>query len=65
MSNKYPIVEIFYEMNGKYLTCGPFEEYSPEFVEAENTIFDRGGRVLAIEELDNQVKVRQAMEVMA
>ena len=48
--SKYPIVEILYEMNGKYLTCGPFEEGSSEFAEAENTIFDRGGRVIAIEE---------------
>ena len=63
--SKYPMVEIFYEMNGKYLTCGPFEEYSPEFAEAENTIFDRGGRVVAVQELDDQEKVRQAMEVMA
>ena len=51
---KYPVVEILYEMNGNHLTCGPFEEGSPEFAEAENTIFDRGGRVIAVEELETE-----------
>ena len=59
------IVEMIYEMNGKHLTCGPFEEGSPEMVDAELTIISNGGRVMLIQELDDQVKAKQAMEVMA
>ena len=63
--NKPIIVELFYEMNGRHLTCGPFEDGSPEMANAELTIMSNGGRVLAVEALDDQVKARQAMSVTA
>ena len=50
---KYEIVMINYlDKEGEFHSCGPFEEYSPEFVEAESEIFEKGGRVYEVESIE-------------